>query len=142
MYERFTDHARNVMQLANRVAQRFNHEYIGTEHILLGLVADASGDGFPWPAASQTSAGCGALGRLLSRLIGPPKKRTSESVDYPSFSAAEILKNLNVDLAAIRLDVENIVESGPNPVTGKLPQSATRRKSHRIRHGGGAQSQP
>ena len=30
MYERFTDRARKVMQLANQEAQRFNHEYIGT----------------------------------------------------------------------------------------------------------------
>ena len=43
MYERFTDHARNVMKLANQEAQRFNHEYIGTEHILLGLVREGSG---------------------------------------------------------------------------------------------------
>ncbi len=43
MYERFTDRARKVMQLANQEAQRFNHEYIGTEHILLGLVKDGSG---------------------------------------------------------------------------------------------------
>ena len=39
MYERFTDRARKVMQLANQEAQRFNHEYIGTEHILLGSVS-------------------------------------------------------------------------------------------------------
>ena len=38
MYERFTDRARKVLQLANQEAQRFNHEYIGTEHILLGLI--------------------------------------------------------------------------------------------------------
>jgi ATP-dependent Clp protease ATP-binding subunit ClpA len=43
MYERFTDRARKVMQLANQEAQRFNHEYIGTEHILLGLVREGSG---------------------------------------------------------------------------------------------------
>src|SRR5580700_10617039 len=43
MYERFTDRARKVMQLANQEAERFNHEYIGTEHILLGLVAEGSG---------------------------------------------------------------------------------------------------
>ncbi len=43
MYERFTDRARKVMQLANQEAQRFNHEYIGTEHILLGLVQEGSG---------------------------------------------------------------------------------------------------
>ncbi len=43
MYERFTDRARKVLQLANQEAQRLNHEYIGTEHILLGLVKEGSG---------------------------------------------------------------------------------------------------
>ena len=62
MYERFTDRARKVMQLANQEAQRFNHEYIGTEHILLGLVKEVSG------------------------------------------VAANVLKNLEVDLRKIRLE--------------------------------------
>ena len=43
LYERFTERARKVMQLANNEAQRFNHEYIGTEHILLGLIKEARG---------------------------------------------------------------------------------------------------
>src|ERR1700738_2118632 len=82
MYERFTDRARKVMQLANQEAQRFNHEYIGTEHILLGLVKEGSG------------------------------------------VAANVLKNLDIDLRKIRLEVEKIVQSGPDMVTmGKLPQT-------------------
>ena len=43
MYERFTDRARKVMQLANQEAQRLYHEHIGTEHILLGLLKEGSG---------------------------------------------------------------------------------------------------
>jgi ATP-dependent Clp protease ATP-binding subunit ClpC len=43
MFSRFTDRARKVMQLANQEAQRSFHEYIGTEHILLGLVKEGSG---------------------------------------------------------------------------------------------------
>jgi ATP-dependent Clp protease ATP-binding subunit ClpA len=43
MYDRFTDRARKVMQLANEEARRFNHEYIGTEHILLGLIKEGTG---------------------------------------------------------------------------------------------------
>lgn len=43
--ERFTERARKVMALANQEAQRFNHNYIGTEHILLGLVKEGSGVG-------------------------------------------------------------------------------------------------
>jgi ATP-dependent Clp protease ATP-binding subunit ClpC len=45
MFERFTERARKVMALANQEAQRFNHEYIGTEHILLGLVKEGTGVG-------------------------------------------------------------------------------------------------
>lgn len=45
MFERFTDRARKVMSLANQECQRFNHEHIGTEHILLGLVKEGCGCG-------------------------------------------------------------------------------------------------
>jgi len=43
MFDRFTERARKVMSLARQEAQRFNHDYIGTEHILLGLVQEGSG---------------------------------------------------------------------------------------------------
>lgn len=43
MYEKFTDRARKVMQLASSEAQRWCHPYIGPEHILLGLVREGSG---------------------------------------------------------------------------------------------------
>ncbi len=87
MFERFTDRARKVMALANQEAQRFNHEYIGTEHILLGLVKEGSGVG------------------------------------------ANVLKNLDVDLRKVRLEVEKLVKSGPDMVTmGKLPQTPRAKK--------------
>src|ERR671925_454923 len=87
MYERFTDRARKVMQLANQEAQRFNHEYIGTEHVLLVLIKEGSG------------------------------------------VAANVLKNLDVDLRKIRLEVEKLVQSGPEMVTmGKLPQTPRAKK--------------
>jgi ATP-dependent Clp protease ATP-binding subunit ClpC len=87
MYERFTDRARKVMQLANQEAQRFNHEYIGTEHILLGLIKEGSG------------------------------------------VAANVLRNLDIDLRKIRLEVEKLVQSGPDMVTmGKLPQTPRAKK--------------
>ena len=43
MYERFTDRARKTMQFANREAQRYKHDFIGTEHVLLGLIEVGSG---------------------------------------------------------------------------------------------------
>jgi len=45
MFEQFTDRARKVMALANQQAQRFSHEYIGAEHILLALVVEGAGVG-------------------------------------------------------------------------------------------------
>ncbi|MGZ3303399.1 MAG: ATP-dependent Clp protease ATP-binding subunit [Isosphaeraceae bacterium] len=87
MYERFTDRARKVMQLANQEAQRFNHEYVGTEHVLLGLIKEGSG------------------------------------------VAANVLRNLDVDLRKIRNEVEKIVQAGPEMVTmGKLPQTPRAKK--------------
>jgi ATP-dependent Clp protease ATP-binding subunit ClpA len=85
--DRFTDRARKVMALANQEAQRFNHEYIGTEHILLGLVKEGSGVG------------------------------------------ATILKNLDVDIKKLRLEVERLIKRGPDMVTmGKLPQTPRAKK--------------
>ena len=40
MFERFTDKARKVMAIANKEVQLFNHQYIGTEHIFLGLIKE------------------------------------------------------------------------------------------------------
>ena len=42
-FDKFTDRARKVLTLAQDEAQRFNHNYIGTEHILLGLVREGDG---------------------------------------------------------------------------------------------------
>jgi ATP-dependent Clp protease ATP-binding subunit ClpC len=87
MFERFTDRARKVMALANQEAQRLNHEYIGTEHVLLGLVKEGSGVG------------------------------------------ATVLKQLDVDLRKVRMEVEKLVKSGPDMVTmGKLPQTPRAKK--------------
>ena len=80
MFDKFTDRARKVMALARKEAQRFNHDFIGTEHILLGLIQEGSG------------------------------------------VAANVLKNLGVEISKIRSEIEKNVQSGPSMVTmGQLP---------------------
>jgi ATP-dependent Clp protease ATP-binding subunit ClpC len=89
MYERFTDRARKVMQVANLEASSFNHEYVGTEHMLLGLIKEGSG------------------------------------------VAANVLKNLDIDLLKVRLEIEKIVQTGPGGeqvVLGKLPMTPRAKK--------------
>src|ERR1700688_1574352 len=43
MFERFTDRARRVVVLAQEEARMLNHNYVGTEHILLGLIHEGEG---------------------------------------------------------------------------------------------------
>jgi ATP-dependent Clp protease ATP-binding subunit ClpC len=43
MFERFTDRARRVVVLAQEEARMLSHNYIGTEHILLGLIHEGEG---------------------------------------------------------------------------------------------------
>ncbi|MFH1549184.1 MAG: ATP-dependent Clp protease ATP-binding subunit [Planctomycetota bacterium] len=80
MFDRFTDRARKVMSLARQEAQKLNHDYIGTEHILLGLVQEGSG------------------------------------------VAATVLRNLDIELKKIRIELEKMVKSGsPTMTVGQLP---------------------
>ena len=54
MFERFTDRARRVLVLAQEEARLLNHSFIGTEHILLGLIHE--GEGVAAKAAQATRA--------------------------------------------------------------------------------------
>ncbi len=45
MYEQFTERARRIIALANQAAGHWNHEYIGTEHILVGIMKEDTGLG-------------------------------------------------------------------------------------------------
>src|SRR2546428_9682320 len=42
-FDKFTEHARQVFELAQEEAQRLNHSYIGTEHLLLGIAGEPTG---------------------------------------------------------------------------------------------------
>ena len=61
--DRFTKHARQVLQLAQEQAVRLNHNYIGTEHLLLGLVIEESG------IASRVLRDMGATAAEISRAV-------------------------------------------------------------------------
>ena len=73
-FNRFTERARKVILLAKEEAKRFNHDYIGTEHLLLGLVKEGEG------------------------------------------VAAAVLNSLGLDSESIRVEVEKLVQPGPDKV--------------------------
>ena len=62
MFERFTDRARRVVVLAQEEARMLNHNYIGTEHILLGLIHEGEGVAAKALESLGTSETCGTRG--------------------------------------------------------------------------------
>jgi ATP-dependent Clp protease ATP-binding subunit ClpA len=79
MFERFTDPARRVVVLAQEEARLLNHNYVGTEHLLLGLIHEGQG------------------------------------------VAAKALELLGIRLAAVRVQVEEIIGQGQMAPTGHIP---------------------
>ncbi len=88
MFNRFTERARKVIILAKEEARRFNHDYIGTEHLLLGLIREGEG------------------------------------------VAAAVLQKLGLDLETIRIEVEKLVQPGPQTqVLGDIPFTPRSKKA-------------
>ncbi len=88
MFNRFTERARKVIVYAKEEARRFNHDYIGTEHLLLGLVREGEG------------------------------------------VAAAVLQKLGIDLETIRIEVEKMVQPGPQTqVLGDIPFTPRSKKA-------------
>lgn len=88
MFNRFTERARKVIVLAKEEARRFNHDYIGTEHLLLGLIREGEG------------------------------------------VAAAVLQKLGLDLETIRIEVEKLVQPGPQTqVLGDIPFTPRSKKA-------------
>ncbi|GAA3790047.1 ATP-dependent Clp protease ATP-binding subunit [Micrococcus endophyticus] len=68
MFERFTDRARRVVVLAQEEARMLNHSYIGTEHILLGLIHE--GEGVAAKALESMDISLGAVREKVQEDIG------------------------------------------------------------------------
>jgi ATP-dependent Clp protease ATP-binding subunit ClpC len=68
MFERFTDRARRVVVLAQEEARMLNHNYIGTEHILLGLIHE--GEGVAAKALESLNISLEAVRQQVEEIIG------------------------------------------------------------------------
>jgi ATP-dependent Clp protease ATP-binding subunit ClpC len=68
MFERFTDRARRVVVLAQDEARSLNHNYIGTEHILLGMLSE--GEGVAAKALEELGIGLDAIRQQVVEIIG------------------------------------------------------------------------
>jgi ATP-dependent Clp protease ATP-binding subunit ClpC len=101
MFNRFTERARKVIILAKEEARRFNHDYIGTEHILLGLIREGEG------VASQVLMNLGLdLNMVRSQVMSFLGSAT------PGYGQAQKTKTKTPALDAFGRDLTNLAQTG------------------------------
>jgi ATP-dependent Clp protease ATP-binding subunit ClpC len=118
----FTPRAKKVLELSLRESRQLGHDYIGTEHILLGLIREGEG------VAAQVLVKLGAdLNRVRQRVIELLHSRRGEA-DPPASAASPRQRGLPPDIIAARLHAIgarlSAVEqrTGTGPDTGELDQ--------------------
>jgi Clp amino terminal domain, pathogenicity island component len=80
MFERFTDRARRVVPLAQEEARMLNHNYIGTEHILLGLLRE--GEGVAAKALESLGISLDAVRQQVEEIIGQGQQAPSGPIPF------------------------------------------------------------
>jgi Clp amino terminal domain, pathogenicity island component len=80
MFERFTDRARRVVVLAQEEARGLDHNYIGTEHLLLGLIAE--GDGVAARTLESLDVSLEAVRARVQEVIGRGERAPGEQIPF------------------------------------------------------------
>jgi len=89
MFERFTDRARRSVVLAQEEARRLRHNYIGTEHLLLGLVRE--GDGVAAIALASLDISLETVRERVEQTIGPSRSPLLQHIPFTP-RAKEVLE--------------------------------------------------
>ncbi len=90
MFERFTDRARRVVVRAQEEARRLDHDYVGTEHLLLGLTHESVG-GVGAGALESLGIGLEAVRQRVEQVIGRGQQAPSGHIPFTP-QAKEVLK--------------------------------------------------
>jgi ATP-dependent Clp protease ATP-binding subunit ClpA len=80
MFERFTDRARRTVVLAEEEARALHHNYVGTEHILLGLIGE--GEGVAAQALESLGISLDAVRQQVEQIIGRGQQEPQEQIPY------------------------------------------------------------
>ncbi len=141
VFERFTDRARQVVVLAQEEARRLNHNYLGTEHLLLGLVHE--GEGVAARALESLGISLGSVRQQVEEIIGLAQREANDLghnyigtehlllglVREGEGVAAQVLVKLGADLAGVREQVVHLLH-GP---AGSVVLGQGRRRGKRAR---------
>jgi ATP-dependent Clp protease ATP-binding subunit ClpA len=80
VFERFTDRARRVVVLAQEESRRLNHNYIGTEHVLLGLISED--EGIAAQVLRDTGLNLATLRTQVEQIIGHGSQEPSHHIPF------------------------------------------------------------
>src|SRR6266498_3490543 len=80
VFERFTDRARQIVVLAQEEARRLNHNYLGTEHLLLGLVHE--GEGVAARALESLGISLGSVRQQVEEIIGQGQQAPAGHIPF------------------------------------------------------------
>jgi ATP-dependent Clp protease ATP-binding subunit ClpA len=126
MFERFTDRARRVIVLAQEEARLLQHDYIGTEHMLLGLISE--GDGLAAKVLLDLEIDLEALSAEVKTLVGRGKSAPSGHIPFtpPAKKSLELSLRESLQLGHDYIGTEHlllgILHQGEGPATEVLVQ--------------------
>jgi ATP-dependent Clp protease ATP-binding subunit ClpA len=135
VFERFSPSARETVVAARSAARRLRHQYVGTEHLLLGLVdagSEEGADGASTNIAASVLSASGLDGVYIRsqiiRLVGDGANGLGDE-------EASALHSIGIDLAAVRSRLEEsfgegvLDQSGPEPTGSRTPFTARAKKA-------------
>jgi ATP-dependent Clp protease ATP-binding subunit ClpA len=108
MFERFTNDARTVVTRAQEEAKGLGHPYIGTEHLLLGLLDPGAGTGYA--VLHEVGLDRERVRAAVVRIIGTGKAPTDQAP--LGDEDAEALQAIGIDLPAVRAKIEEVFGPG------------------------------
>jgi ATP-dependent Clp protease ATP-binding subunit ClpC len=89
-FERFTERAKKVLAFAQEEAERSHHSYIGTEHVLLGLLRD--GDGIAAKVLNNLGVEIGKVRQTIEPLLGPNQRLIVQQQIIPSSRVKKVIE--------------------------------------------------
>src|SRR5205809_193265 len=97
-FDKFTERARRVLTLAQEEAQRFNHNYIGTEHLLLGLVRE--GEGIAAGVLESLGVNLEKVRAETTRILAQSLPQGTQSASSRNSARTPTVDQLGIDLTA------------------------------------------
>jgi ATP-dependent Clp protease ATP-binding subunit ClpA len=135
VFERFSPSARETVVAARSAARRLRHQYVGTEHLLLGLVDAGSQEGADGASTNIAASVLSASGLDAEYIRSQIVRLVGDGANGLGDEEASALHSIGIDLAAVRSTLEQsfgegvLDQPGPEPTGSRTPFTARAKKT-------------